>query len=238
MIAIICYNITCGVFVVTAISTAVFTTTQKSISIVENLLDLVSIFDKKIQISCLSRPINKEIGYYFAQLAEQNKLMTLRFQCVYHHQKAIDWGFLPDLVGKNRLIEDIELLLDIYTELLGCQRVGFRLEVLDKAMCPRFHVDKVGVRLLCTYQGVGTQWLDDSQANRAKLGLGAQGLADECSGLMVVNEEFGQANPFDIVLLKGASWPENEGKGAIHRSPRVDCAIQPRVLLVLDAIWN
>jgi hypothetical protein len=37
----------------------------------------------------------------------------------------------------------------------------------------------------------------------------------------------------DVLWLKGDAWPENEGKGARHRSPP-NSLIQKRVLLTLD----
>ena len=211
---------------------------QNSVSITNEVVELLSIFEESIQISCLARRPNPDISEYFARLIQQNKLTSVGFKWVYQHQKPMDWHFLPDVMGKQALIDDMTLLIDIYRELLDCPRIGLRLEVLDSAMCPRFHVDKVGIRLLCTYRGVGTQWLDDRQANRTKLGIGAKGLADECSGLIVRDNAVGQAEPFDIVLLKGALWPNNEMKGAIHRSPVVDGGDKPRVLLALDALWD
>jgi len=36
---------------------------------------------------------------------------------------------------------------------------GTRITTLDRAMCPRFHVDRVPVRLIVTWGGPGTQWL-------------------------------------------------------------------------------
>ncbi|MCY7293820.1 DUF1826 domain-containing protein [Alteromonas sp. a30] len=67
--------------------------------------------------------------------------------------------------------------------LFGLEEVGLRLSVLDKAMCPRFHVDKVPFRLVTTYSGIGSQWLPNEQVNREKLGHGSKGLSDAELGL-------------------------------------------------------
>jgi hypothetical protein len=44
------------------------------------------------------------------------------------------------------------------------------------------------------------------------------------------------ATQFDITLFKGLLWQGNAGRGAIHRSPTAISA--PRILLVMDAIWD
>ena len=105
-------------------------------------------------------------------------------------------------------------------------------------MCPRFHTDRVGIRLLCTYRGAATEWLDDVQADRSKLGGASSRLSDEASGLMRDPAQVGHAEPFDLVLLKGCAWPGNELKGAIHRSPAVPTHTAPRVLITIDALWT
>ncbi|MFT5579336.1 MAG: hypothetical protein ACI9WS_002095, partial [Paraglaciecola psychrophila] len=46
------------------------------------------------------------------------------------------------------LSENIAELVDMYCCLFDLGKVGLRLTVLDKAMCPRFHVDKVPCRLV------------------------------------------------------------------------------------------
>ncbi|MFM1751215.1 MAG: hypothetical protein RL119_177, partial [Actinomycetota bacterium] len=69
---------------------------------------------------------------------------------------------LPGLPNKNTLCDDVAFLGRLCADLVGCSRLGVRIEVLDRAMCPRFHVDRVGLRLLCTYLGPGTEYLDAS----------------------------------------------------------------------------
>lgn len=43
-----------------------------------------------------------------------------------------------------------------------------------------------------------------------------------------------RAEPGSVVLLKGHSWPGNEGRGAIHRSPPIEKVGERRLLLKLD----
>jgi hypothetical protein len=100
-------------------------------------------------------------------------------------------------------------------------------------MCPRFHIDKLGCRLVSTYQGPGTEWLSNDDVDRSKLGAGNMGLSDDVSGLYSQAADIQQVNKGDIVLLKGEGWYGNEGLGAVHRSPAVAPG-EKRVVLTLD----
>lgn len=102
-------------------------------------------------------------------------------------------------------------------------------------MCPRFHVDKIPCRLVTTYQGVATQWLNHSDVNRSKLGTGNLGKPDEESGLFKSLNNINQLKQGDVALLKGEYWDENEGAGLVHRSPPV-AENEQRLLLTLDFI--
>lgn len=133
------------------------------------------------------------------------------------------------------LCEDIALLVEMFCCLFDLKRAGLRLKVLDKPMCPRFHVDKILCRLVTTYQGVATQWLNHSDVERSKLGAGNLGKPDEESGLFKSLNNINQLKQGDVALLKGEYWDENEGAGLVHRSPAV-AANEQRLLLTLDFI--
>ena len=135
----------------------------------------------------------------------------------------------------NTLCEDIALLVEMFCCLFDLKRAGLRLKVLDKPMCPRFHVDKIPCRLVTTYQGVATQWLNHSDVNRSKLGTGNLGKPDEESGLFENLSNINQLQQGDVALLKGEYWDDNEGAGLVHRSPPV-AANEQRLLLTLDFI--
>lgn len=135
----------------------------------------------------------------------------------------------------HALCKDITLLVEMFCCLFDLKRAGLRLKILDKPMCPRFHVDKIPCRLVTTYQGVATQWLNHSDVERSKLGTGNLGKPDEESGLFKSLNNINQLNQGDVALLKGEYWDENEGAGLVHRSPPV-AANEQRLLLTLDFI--
>lgn len=133
----------------------------------------------------------------------------------------------------SEVSEDIALLVDMFCYLFELKQVGMRLKVLDKAMCPKFHVDKVPCRLVTTYQGTATEWLPHELVDQTKLGWGCNGLADCESGLYKSESDNQQLNCGDVALIKGTLWEDNENAGLVHRSPEL-ITNEKRLILTLD----
>lgn len=213
------------------------TSTTGTIRQVADPVDLVCVFEPEVQVVCLRREPNLFVQRSLDDLARAGALGT-GFRIALSAAGPLDAGALPDLPARGPLQADIALLLELYADLVGCPSLGLRVEIVERAMCPRFHIDRVGIRLLCTYRGPATEWLDDVWADRSKLGGGSSRLPDEASGLMRDPARVVRAEPFDVVLLKGCAWPVNELRGAIHRSPTVPTHMAPRVLVSIDALWT
>lgn len=201
-----------------------------------NPLEALEIFEHGRQIKVINRPVNAEITKYLvsANLSYGAKFILPVGQSF--SSKLLANNALPNHAGRDALLADLDNLSELYADLMDCPQIGIRLEVLSGAMCPKFHVDKTGIRMLCTYQGQGTEWLEDAYANRAKLGMTAGNLSDSESGLILHTKGIQQVPLFAIALLKGSAWQGNHMHGIIHRSPRV-LDNKPRVLVAMDAIW-
>jgi hypothetical protein len=130
-----------------------------------------------------------------------------------------------DLPGQAAFLADVAWLVRAYACLLDAERIGLRLRVLDKAMCPRFHVDHVPLRLITRYAGVGSQWLEDG--GRPRSGLGQPGAEPQDAAAIR------QLQAGHVALAKGEKWQGNEGRGLIHRSPQPPAG-ERRLLLTLD----
>ncbi|ULT70818.1 DUF1826 domain-containing protein [Pseudomonas sp. BC42] len=130
-----------------------------------------------------------------------------------------------DLHGYDGFIADVSWLVSAFACLLGAKRVGLRLRVLDKAMCPRFHVDHVPVRLITTYAGIGSQWLREGAMDRRQLG---QASAEPRDPTLI--QQIGSG---EVALFKGEKWHGNQGFGLIHRSPQ-PAPGERRLILTLD----
>jgi hypothetical protein len=125
------------------------------------------------------------------------------------------------------LREDLALLADMMACLFGVSGVGVRVTALEKPMCPRFHVDRIPVRLLCTYGGPGSQWLP---APSVPAGLLVPGVEQE--GRFAA-DSVQQLSAGQVALFKGDTWRDNSGSGVVHRSPPVSPG-QQRLLVTLD----
>lgn len=133
-------------------------------------------------------------------------------------------GEFAELPGHGAFVADVAWLLRAYACLLDAHRVGLRLRVLDQAMCPRFHVDRVPLRLVTTYAGPGSQWLAEGALSRERLGdPAAEPRAEAIRALQAGH----------VALLKGERWEGNEHSAIVHRSPPVADG-ERRLLLTLD----
>ncbi|SDU18036.1 DUF1826 domain-containing protein [Halopseudomonas salegens] len=171
-------------------------------------------------------------GFVARALASQAPLSVATSITLASENEAPDlsrlFAGLEHVPGHADFVADVQMLVAMYACLLDAECVGLRLRVLDRAMCPRWHVDKVGIRLVTTYYGPGTEWLQNDNLPRDDLGSPA---ADAWTSLPAT----GSVDCGSIALLKGESWPGDVGQGIVHRSPR-PVMDESRLMLSLDAI--
>jgi hypothetical protein len=114
-----------------------------------------------------------------------------------------------DLLPVPGLKADIASLADRFLTELDRDAAHFRLEIVTETSCPRFHIDMVHVRLIATYLGEGTEYVEEHAPEQVRqLPTGAVG------------------------LFKGRKHPTHAGT-VHHRSPATTAA-SPRLLLLLD----
>lgn len=130
-----------------------------------------------------------------------------------------------DLPGQAAFVQDVSWLVSAFACLFDAKRIGLRLRILDKAMCPRFHVDHVPVRLITSYAGLGSEWLGEGVMARRRLG---EPVAEPSDATLIQRATSGH-----VLLAKGEKWIGNEGGGLIHRSPQPPAG-ERRLLLTLD----
>jgi hypothetical protein len=205
-----------------------------SCAIVDDPLGLTRIFAAEIQLAQWRRPAEPVIANWLDEHAGD---LGSGLRQTLNPGQMPDLGRLPAGAGREALAVDIALLAEMLGELLDATTVGFRLEVVGKAMCPRLHVDRVGIRLLCAYRGPGTEWVEDASVDRRFLGAAAGGQPDETSGLLLAGHRIESIPPFAVALFKGSLWQGNDGRGIVHRSPAIAPGDAPRILLAMDAGW-
>jgi uncharacterized protein DUF1826 len=106
---------------------------------------------------------------------------------------------------------DIMLLGRLFATLTGSSTVRYRLEHVADDACRQHHVDAVRLRLLCTYAGLGAEWIDPDGKSRH----------------MAI---------FHVGIFKGMKFPDAAPR-ILHRSPPVEHLpqrLRARILLCID----
>jgi len=114
---------------------------------------LTEIYQEDSNIVIWERDFSKSLKICIADFLQSNP--TFQLSITLSSTNAVD--VLYKYLGANEkyteLSENIAELIDMYTYLFSLERVGLRLTSLDRAMCPKFHVDRVPCRLVTTYAG-------------------------------------------------------------------------------------
>lgn len=194
---------------------------------------LADIYQDEVNISIWHRTLATELIQAAQRILTYN--YAFRFSASVTPQDTFDSLF--EALGANaeaQLISaDVSEIVDMFCCLFDLKQVGVRLTTLERAMCPKFHVDRVPCRLVTSYSEIATDWLSHQDVDRSRLGTGSHGLADQESGLYQNQNDIKQLSCGDIALLKGESWLGNEGGGLVHRSPDLTNG-EKRLLLTLD----
>lgn len=191
---------------------------------------LTDILEDGVNLALWQRQLPLHISEFGALLVSLNEPLAESLVVELNDENAEpDLGQLApgcrDLWGYEGFIADVSWLVSAFACLLGAKRIGVRLRLLDKAMCPRLHVDHVPVRLITTYAGIGSQWLREGVMDRRQLSVAS---AEPKDGPHIQQIHCGE-----VALLKGEKWHGNEGFGLIHRSPQLAHGAR-RLILTLD----
>ena len=128
---------------------------------------------------------------------------------------------------KNAFIKDIVRLSELFFSRTSSNKIRVKIEVEKSDRCRLFHVDNYRQRLLCTYLGPGTEWLDNENVRREGLGRG-------CNTSIVKDfDKINRAEEFQVLLLKGLKYGRKE-QGVVHRSPPVTQQGDTRIILLID----
>ena len=192
---------------------------------------LSDIYQPDVNLSVWNREIDPELKGEAEALMKSNPSFQKSLGVRGYEAHAALKFFSPNQ-RYGALRADMAGLIDAFSYLFDLREVGLRLGVLDKAMCPKFHVDKVPCRLITTYTGSATEWLPHDRVNRRFLGPDIPTIVGSEPGIC----ESGDIEIIEtgaVALLKGESWEGNEGCGLVHRSPSITEG-RKRLLLTID----
>lgn len=145
-------------------------------------------------------------------------------------EALLDGCGVPSGPGRAVLAQDAGSLAFLLATAVGARRAGVRIENDTSRGCPLFHVDHVGLRLLCTYAGPGTEWLAERDLVRSELGL--RGRTPQQANASIASGPVRRTAPGHVAILKGALFPGEGRRGLVHRSP--DSGRGPRLLVAVD----
>lgn len=118
---------------------------------------------------------------------------------------------------RSRLEADILDLAARFAAIMRIDRLDIRLERITGDACRKFHADYVLARLITTYVGRGTQWLDGESVDNCDCGT---------------PHDVHEMRAGDVAILKGRNW--DEVRAAIHRSPPIAGTGEERLLLAIS----
>jgi Protein of unknown function (DUF1826) len=147
---------------------------------------------------------------------------NIRFQSRLHDlpcelEQALADARCVDEAACANLHADMVMLANHFAAIMNLAEVEIRLEHITTNACKKFHADHVTARLICTYSGQGTQWLDGAES-------------DDCDDETPHNIQQMQAGY--VGLFKGRIWALDAP--AIHRSPPIEGTGEERLLLVIN----
>ena len=127
---------------------------------------------------------------------------------------------MPDDEMRLTFVEDIDKLVSLFAEITRKEYVDVRLQSIDNDACWKFHRDTVKMRLLTTYVGPSTEWVNQRDAEEALFNQ------KDYQGLI---ERFHQ---HEVGIFKGSEY--DDGNGIVHRSPPIAGTDCNRLLLCLN----
>lgn len=207
---------------------------QTSWAVVDEVQELTEIFRPEINFVGLKRKANSQIAKVVEQINLFNSVLEIIDPHRFDFQSLYDK--LDNVIDAQYLVQDIMHLTEIFETITGAEKIGLRLAELTKPMCPGFHFDRVTLRLLCTYTGPATQWVDNSSVTRHQSESKSQKTKTTIS--VDKNAQIQELDIFDVGFLKGEDWLDengsNKGKSIVHRSPPIQPGSYRRVILTLD----
>lgn len=120
--------------------------------------------------------------------------------------------------------EDVAEIAHLFAEVAGIETVDIGLEPLQHDSCWKFHRDYVRLRIVTTYLGPGTEFVDDENAERA--------LEEQKAYRGRIHEIPSNT----VALFRGAKFAD--GAGIVHRSPPIAGSGLTRLVLTLNAPSN
>ncbi len=130
--------------------------------------------------------------------------------------------------GRRMFIDDLIMLTTRFAAISDMKKMTARLVPITDRPDGRFHVDCIAQRLLTTYVGHGTEWIDgDMLGDTAPVDRPSDSQATDANPVIT------QLSRFSVALFKG-SRHSAATRPLVHRSPATPGPTGKRLLFCLD----
>lgn len=202
--------------------------TQEPVVTSKAPLVLSEIYQPGVDFAIWQRQFNAELKQDIANLLQQQK--TFSFRVILRPDEVSEWLKAQWPSSHFSAFQaDVQKLVTMFADLFDQTHVGMRLELVNKTLCPLFHMDKVMARMVTTYHGPATEWLTEDNINRQAL------KARQHEQVVRDPARLQQAEAGEVLLFKGEAWPQEDVQGIVHRSAQAS-AENRRLLLTLDLV--
>jgi hypothetical protein len=190
---------------------------QSRALIAGNAAALDAIRDPEISLAIWGRALPVDLSALLtAEIGQVRLTSDLEDLPVLLREALGDTGY-PVGAMRSALEADITQLAERFAAVMRCDSVDVRLERITTDACRKWHADYVTARLITTYVGQGTQWIDSDA-----------GAACDCGD----PHDIRQLAAGEVAIFKGRHWDED--RAAIHRSPPIEGSGEQRLLLVIN----
>lgn len=134
----------------------------------------------------------------------------------------------------SELGDDIAFLADRFGKIAGVKHPRVRLTRVEDDGCALFHADTLSLRLLCTYAGPGTQWLENDNVRRDELGSNGRSLEEATDAIVIEPLKIRTLPQSHVAIFKGRLAEGEENTALVHRSSPVRYPADFRLRLCID----
>ena len=144
---------------------------QSAIEVCDHIEGLGAIVRAEVELALWRRSTPDAVAQAVARLDQPtfDDIRVLARPCEIEAalRPALSAGGLKGGALQDALLQDVTTLAAVFTVTAQTERVDIRLERVTNDACWRFHRDCVSARLVTTYRGAGTQWVDPSLSDQA-----------------------------------------------------------------------
>ncbi len=204
----------------------------------DNPAVLSAIQSNGINLAVWQRPQNEACQAAVKRLLSYKSQVQLDFNPVHEEQLLHSFRQFNCLGAStdsfNALAADIWFLASQFCEIAKANQARVRLERIEGDGCRLFHADNLHLRMLCTYAGPGTEWLENENVCYEELGLKGRTLEETNDAIVKSKLQIHSLESWSVAVFSGAQ--RDRTAPLVHRSAPVPTRKDHRIRLCIDML--